>query len=228
MPDQSKIIRIRPDNPDPDVIKTAGKIISRNGVVIFPTRCLYGVAANALDEAAVKKVFDLKKRPFNNPILVLTPNREMVSDLAVSIPTSAKQIMDAFWPGHITIVMDAKDSVSPLITAGTGKIGIRMPGHPIARALVNHLSFPITGTSANLSGHPGCFDPAALDPYVIESSDLVLDGGVLKGGTGSTIIDTTTSPVTLLRQGEIISQEIRKRLPDAQIKKGAWHQSYHA
>lgn len=218
LPDQSKIIRIKPDNPDPDAIKTAGKIISRNGIVIFPAKCLYGVAANALNESAVKKVFDLKKRPFNKPILVLVPNREMVSDLAVSIPTSAEQIMDAFWPGHITIVMDAKERVSPLITAGTGKIGIRMPGHPVARALVNHLSFPITGTSANLSGHPGCFNPAALDPCVIKSADLILDGGVLNGGTGSTIIDTTTSPVTLLRQGEIIFQEIRKILPDAQIK----------
>ncbi|MCK5163029.1 MAG: Sua5/YciO/YrdC/YwlC family protein, partial [Desulfobacula sp.] len=127
-----KIIAIDPVNPEPDIITKAGKIIQNNGVVIFPAKCLYGVAANALNKKAVEKIFLLKKRPLTNPILILISNKNMLTDLVTTISRPAKKLMEAFWPGNLTIVFDAKSNISQLLTAGTGKIGIRIPAHPVA------------------------------------------------------------------------------------------------
>ena len=106
----------------------------------------------------------------------------------------------------------AKKHISELLTAGTCKIGIRIPAHPVAKALVELLNFPITGTSANLSGKGGCNQIDQLSPALIEHADLVLDAGRLKGGMGSTIVDVTTSPVVIIREGEVTATQINKIL----------------
>jgi L-threonylcarbamoyladenylate synthase len=203
------IVSIDPVNPEPDQIAKAGKILQKKGIVIFPAKCLYGVAANALDETAIEKVFHLKQRPLNNPILVLIQDRKMLYDLVTSIPNQADKLMDTFWPGNITLVFKAKTHISKLLTAGTGKIGIRVPLHPVARALVNAVPFPLTGTSANLSGQKGCSRMDQLPLSIIDQADLVLDAGNLKGGRGSTIIDVTTSPAAIIREGEVTAEQIK-------------------
>lgn len=207
-----KIVEIDPVNPESDIIAKAGKIIQNNGVVIFPAQCLYGVAANALNEKAVKKVFELKQRPLNNPILVLIPNKNMLLELVTTISKSARKLMKAFWPGNLTLVFEAKDNILQLLTANTGKIGIRIPAHPVAKALAESVRFPITGTSANLSGWNGCSQPDQLVSSIIDSADLVLDAGVLKGGTGSTIVDVTASPINIIREGIVSQDQINKTL----------------
>ena len=207
-----KIIAIDPVNPEPDIITKAGKIIQNNGVVIFPAKCLYGVAANALNKKAVEKIFLLKKRPLTNPILILISNKNMLTDLVTTISRPAKKLMEAFWPGNLTIVFDAKSNISQLLTAGTGKIGIRIPAHPVANALVEYTGFPITGTSANLSGQNGCSQTKQLVSSIIDHADLVLDAGTLKGGTGSTIIDVTTSDINIIREGEVSVHQINEIL----------------
>jgi len=212
LPDPGKIIRLDPVSPEPKAIARAGNILREGGVIVFPTQCLYGIAADALDEKAVEKVFDLKQRPANNPILVLIPDRRDLGDLAESIPEPAEKLMKAFWPGGLTLVFRAKPAVPRRLTAGSGKIGVRIPSHPAAGALANFLGFPITGTSANISGNPGCDRISALDPAILEKSDLALDAGVLKGGTGSTIVDVTVSPVRIIREGEIPAALIHKIL----------------
>lgn len=209
---QNKCIRVDPVHPDAAVIETAGKILSRDGVVIFPAACLYGVAANAHSPEAVEKVFSLKQRPRDNPILVLVRNRIMLEQLVSGIPAAADRLMEAFWPGRLTLVFDAAEQITPLITAGTGKIGVRMPGHPVARALARAVDFPITGTSANLSGQPGCSRAEDLPEAIVEKADLVLDAGKVNGGSGSTIVDITTSPVRVIREGAIAAGEIFKAL----------------
>jgi len=210
----SNITAIDSTQPEPELINKAGKIITNNGIVIFPAQCLYGIAANALSENAVQQVFQLKQRPYNNPILVLIPNRRHLDSLVSSIPTIAEKLMDNFWPGNLTIVFDAKNSIPTLLTADTKKIGIRIPQHPVARALVNHLDIPVTGTSANISGQPGCSLVDHLPDTIIKNSDLILDSGPLKGGTGSTIIDVTKPEVTILREGIITSSIIDNILSD--------------
>ena len=212
MHDPDKIIRLAPDKPDSVSINRAGDIIRNNGTVIFPTRCLYGIGVRALDKKAVEKVFHIKQRPLNNPILVLIPDKSVLKDLVKSIPTSAERLMKAFWPGGLTLVFEAKDEIPELLTAGSGKLGIRVPSHPVAKALVDLLRFPITGTSANLSGRAGCDRVSLLAPSIIEKSDLVLDAGVLMGGIGSTIVDVTVFPVRIIREGGVSPEEIQKAL----------------
>ena len=209
---KKKIVVVDSTKPEPDIIKRAGKIIKNNGVVIFPAQCLYGVAVNALNQKAVKKVFDLKQRSLNNPILILIHDQSQLSDLVQAIPASAKKLMEAFWPGNLTIVFKAKKSIPRLLTANTGKIGVRIPAHPVARALVKCINVPITGTSANLSGQKGCSKPSELNQFIIGQADLILNAGRLKGGSGSSIVDVTSSKISILRAGVISAAKINEIL----------------
>lgn len=198
--------------PDPASIRQAGRIIRNQGIVIFPAQCLYGLAANALDPRAIQRVFDLKQRPQSNPILVLIQGPEDLKNFVKKVLESARILMEKFWPGNITLVFEAAETVSPLLTAHTGKIGIRIPSHPVARALVRQAQGPITGTSANLSGQPGCDRVSKLPSAILHGADMVLDAGPLKGGPGSTIVDVTCNPVRILRQGMVAPAEIFQAL----------------
>ena len=205
---QNKIIRVAQNYPDPDIINQAAGIIKTGGLVIFPAACLYGVAANALSAAAVEKVFQLKQRPRNNPILVLIKNTNQLGDLVAAVPDKARILMNRFWPGGLTLVFDAAGSVCSMLTAGRHKLGIRLPGHPVAQALVNSVDFPVTGTSANLSGQPGCIRTDMLCPEIVEKANLILDAGPVKGGAGSTVVDVTCTPPRILRQGATSAKDI--------------------
>ncbi|MCF8078945.1 MAG: threonylcarbamoyl-AMP synthase [Desulfobacterales bacterium] len=198
-----RIRRINPDRPDPDVIQEAAAAIAAAKVVVFPTRCLYGLGADAFDREAVEKVFALKHRPENKPILVLIRNRQEVSRLAAEIPEAAKKLMDGIWPGDLTLVFFARPEVPEILTAGTGKIGIRLPGHPAAAALVEAAGRPITGTSANLAGDPGVAQIQDLVPEIADQVDLILDAGPLKGGVGTIVVDVTVDPPKVLREGTV-------------------------
>ena len=206
----SRVIRVHPDHPSSDTIHRAAEIISKQGVVVFPTQCLYGLAADARDPAAIRKIFRIKKRAETNPVLVLVHSRADLENMVAHIPDTAQKIMQAVWPGSLTLIFEAKPDVSDLLTAGTGKIGIRVPAHPVARALVKAAGRPVTGTSANLSGAPGCSCIQTLSQELIQSVDLVLDAGSLRGGTGSTIMDITCNPPRILRPGSVSMDMIRQ------------------
>ncbi len=208
----NNIIKIDPDAPRPDLIQKAADFISKGDIVTFPTFCLYGLAADAFSSSAVKRVFEIKRRSPKKPLLVLIKNRDCLLPLVKSIPRAAETIMDRFWPGRITLVFEAKKEVPEFLTAGTGKIGIRMPSHKVAAAIVNALENPIIGTSANISDQGGSAGITDLPAEIIRRTSLVLDAGLLKGGTGSTVIDVTTTPPEILREGEIPSEEIYKAL----------------
>ena len=198
----SKIRKINPENPEPSIIAEAVAVIKEGGVVVFPTRCLYGLGADAMNPDAVERVFEIKQRPDNKPILVLINSREQLEMLVKKIPPDAAALMDAFWPGRVTLVFEARDS------AGTGKIGVRLAGHLAAAALIKESGCPITGTSANLSGSPGCFRLSDLDAPVAGQVDLILDAGRLRGGTGSTVVDVTAKTSRILREGEVTPAQI--------------------
>ncbi len=212
MPENLKIVQVDCVHPQSSVIQTAGKILEQDGIVIFPAACMYGVAANALSDKAVKKVFQLKHRSKQKAILVLVPDRDALNDLVVSIPQPALKLMERFWPGKLTLVFQAKKKLPPALTAGTEKIGIRLPAHPVATALVKAAGFPITGTSANLSGKENAVSTDQLPKAIVDGTDLILDAGALKGGVGSTIVDVTTTPVTILREGLIRAGQIWETL----------------
>ena len=203
-----KIHPIDPLHPQADLIDAAVRILETGGVIAFPTGSLYGLGADALNGSAVERVFTIKRRPPDKPLLILVPDRAVVFDLAAEVPPAAKRLMDRFWPGRVTIVFKALSILPANLTAGSGKIGIRLPGHPVAKALVAAFGRPITGTSANPSGHKGCHRIAGLDPTLIEQLDLVLDAGPLKEGIGSTVVDITGAEPVVIREGVVSKQAI--------------------
>ena len=149
------IIKIDPDRPEPYRIDQAVEILKRGGVIAFPTETFYGLGADARNEAAIDKIFGIKGRDFKNPILVVIGDVGHLEAFAADIPEGARKLMDRFWPGPLTIVFRAASIVSPKLTAGSGKIGIRLTSHPIAREISKRLGGPLTATSANLSGYAG-------------------------------------------------------------------------
>jgi len=208
MPPYPNRIRIDPLAPDPSVVLAAADIIRAGGVIVFPTRNLYGLGADAFNPEAVARVFRIKRRPPDKPVSILVRSRMEVDGLVTHIPDAARRLMDRFWPGRMTIVFAARPEVPQALIADAGKIGIRVPQHPAAVALTTALNRPITGTSANLSGMPGVHRISDLPEAIIKNVDLVLDAGDLKIGIGSTVVDVTIDPPQVLREGEVRMQEL--------------------
>ena len=197
------IISIDPLHIPPSSIEKAVTILKAGGVVAFPTETFYGLAADATNEKAVDRIFEIKGRSFNNPIALIISKEDGLDLLTDNIPESAKKLMAAFWPGPLTLVFKASPSVSPRLTAGAGKIGVRISSHPIAHALAAGLGRPITATSANLSGARECITVQDVLLQIGPSLAASIDGGATPGGKGSTIIDVTLHPFALLREGAI-------------------------
>jgi L-threonylcarbamoyladenylate synthase len=191
-----------------DVVRAA-RIIRAGGVVAFPTESFYGLAVDATNESAIHRLFDIKNRAIDQPVLILIPNVDVLDRYAVKITSTARRLMACFWPGGLTLVLEAAASVSPLLTAGTGHIGVRWSSHHLATELTRTVGRPITGTSANLSGQPGCRSAAEVSRVLTSKLDFVLDGGGTKGGPGSTVLDVTIDPPVILREGMISRLELR-------------------
>ncbi len=208
MTSRSKIRAVDPEFPDADSIAAAGRIIQNGGTVVFPTRCLYGLGADAHHSEAVARIYEIKQRRRRKPILILVSERESLTRWAQTIPETGRRLMDRFWPGRLTLVFDARPEVSEALTGGAGKIGIRLCAHPVARALIQAAGRAITGTSANLSGRPGCPTVASLPPEILDRTDRVLDAGPLSGAAGSTVVDVTEDPPKILREGVISEAEV--------------------
>ena len=208
----SNIRKINSQKLEPEIIKEAAGVIKRGGVIVFPTRCLYGLGADAMNPGAVARVIAIKQRPANNPILLLIHSIKQLELLVEKIPSAAGAIMEAFWPGRVTLVFDVRDTLPGLLTAQTGKIGVRLPGHPVAAAILRQVKGPVTGTSANLSGRPGCNRLADIGRQINGQVDLVLDADTLQGGIGSTVVDVTEEPPRILREGQVTARQIMRSL----------------
>jgi L-threonylcarbamoyladenylate synthase len=210
---RSIIRKINSTTPEPEIIAEAASVIKRGGVIAFPTRCLYGLGADAFNPDAVERMIQIKQRPGDKPILVLIDTRSRLESLVTHIPPAADAIMEAFWPGRVTLVFKARKTLAVELTADSGNIGVRLPGHPAASALVKHVRSPITGTSANLSGRTGCHRAQDLEPQVAGQLDLILDAGTLRGGVGSTVVDVTVDPPRIIREGQVAANDLLNRVP---------------
>lgn len=197
-----------PGHPDGSIIEAAAFHIKNGGVVVFPTSGLYGLGADAFNPESIQKLFEIKGRSLSNPILLLIREQEQLAKLVREIPVVASRIIDKFWPGKVTIVFNALPHLSKLLTGGSGKIGVRMCGHPAAKRLIEAVGGPITGTSANISGKPGCSQIEDLDPVIHDRVDFIVDTGPLSGGAGSTVIDISVSPPRIIREGAVSAAEI--------------------
>jgi len=201
MPD--KICRIDPIRPDPFLIQRAALTMRKGGIIVFPTSGLYGLGADATSDEAIRRIFQIKHRVTAKPILILIRNTGQLDRWVTTVPEMARKLIHRHWPGGVTLVFDARQNLPPNLTAETGKIGIRLPAHPVAAALVDTVDFPVTGTSANLAGQPGCATIDDLPSQIIDHVDLVLDAGPLAGGKGSTVVDVTGKQPETLRTGVV-------------------------
>ncbi|MFP4531942.1 MAG: L-threonylcarbamoyladenylate synthase [Desulfobacterales bacterium] len=208
----SRFVSIDPVAPEQILIRQAAELIKTGRLVAFPTRALYGIGADIYQPDAVSRVFQAKRRAADKPVSVLIRSEAQLNELADDIPETARRLMHRFWPGLITLVFAAGPNVPLALTGNTGKIGIRMPAHPVADALLAELTHPITGTSANLSGEPGCAQISELALDVANKMAMILDAGPLAGGAGSTVVDVTADPPVVLREGGVSEIDILNSL----------------
>ncbi|WP_353684827.1 L-threonylcarbamoyladenylate synthase [Thermodesulfovibrio sp. 3907-1M] len=182
-------------------IKEVLKILENNGIIIYPTETLYGIGAKYNSKRSLKKIFEIKKRPEEKsfPLIVNLDHLEMVAEF---IPSVAQKLIEKFWPGPLTLLLPAKKNLPEEITKD-GKVAVRMPGESFALKLIQESAFPITATSANISGFPAADRIETIIEYFKEAPiDLIIDGGKLLG-IPSTIVDTTVEPPKVIRKGAI-------------------------
>lgn len=193
---------------EPNEIRKASQIIRSGGTVAFPTETVYGLGANALDGEAVAKIFQAKGRPADNPLIVHISSREMLNMVAEDIPALAFKLMDAFWPGALTIILKRKEGVPDITTGGLDTVAVRMPDHDIALSLISEAGVPIAAPSANISGRPS---PTKAEHVIIDMDgriDAVIAGDECRLGMESTVIDLTVTPPALLRPGGLSLEDI--------------------
>ena len=198
---------VDPERPDEAVMRAAGALIETGGLVAFPTESFYGLGADALDADAVARVFEVKGRPEAKPLLVLVDSIDMVARLTPGVGDRVRELMRRHWPGPLTLVLEAAPGVPAALIAGTGTVGVRLPGHAVARALVRAAARPVTAPSANPSAAPPPRTAQAVRRYFDGRVELILDGGPTAGGSGSTIADCTTWPPRILRQGPVVIED---------------------
>ncbi len=198
-----RVLAVGLSNPEPALLEEAVACLRRGGLVAFPTETFYGLGANALDPDAVARVFRVKGRPEFKPILVLVDSVKMAESLALEVSDLARGLMAAYWPGPLTLVLRAAPTVPVELAAGTGTVGMRIPAHPVALALVRAASFPVTAPSANPSGEEPPVTAERVREFLGRRVDLILDGGPTPGGRPSTVLDLSVSPPRVLRAGAL-------------------------
>jgi L-threonylcarbamoyladenylate synthase len=177
------------------------EVLRGGGVVACPTETWLGLLADAHNERAIEKVAALKGRPADMPIALLLPHAQAIDEVAFPPAPAARALMDAHWPGPLTLLLRARAELSPRLVRD-GKVGVRVPGPSLAAELVRAFGHALTATSANLSGQPSLRSAAELPPSLAEGVDASLPG-VSPGGAASTLLDTTTTPMTILRPGAL-------------------------
>jgi L-threonylcarbamoyladenylate synthase len=193
-------------------IPAAVAALKRGDVVVFPTETLYGLGADALNPAAVEKVFRLKGRDATNPIPVLIADRAMLLNMVSAVPPLAEKLIARFWPGPLTIVLPARPDIARPLANPAGGIGVRMCSQPIAADLVRVLGHPLTATSANPSGKPPARTAQEAREYFSGQIDIFIDGGKLTSRTGSTVVEIAGDRLKIIREGEIDKSEIAEVL----------------
>jgi L-threonylcarbamoyladenylate synthase len=195
-------------SPQPEAVRQAAAVLRAGGLVAFPTETVYGLGANACDGAAVARLFAAKGRPANNPLIVHVAHVADVRRVAADWPECADRLTRRFWPGPLTLVLPKGEGVADEVTAGGPTVAVRLPAHPVARALLEAAGVPVAAPSANRSSH---LSPTRAEHVLRDLQgriDLVLDGGPCAGGIESTVLDVTTSPPRLLRPGLVSVAEL--------------------
>jgi L-threonylcarbamoyladenylate synthase len=180
-------------------------VLMEGGIVAYPTETFYGIGAKFDREDSLHKLHEIKQRLDNKALSLIIGSRDLLSHVASSINNTAASLMDSFWPGPLTLILPAKETLSRFITAGTHSVAVRIPGESFALRLAQYARFPITATSANPAGKPPAQDTETVVNYFGDTIDLIIDGGHTKGMLPSTIVDVREENLHLVREGAIKS-----------------------
>ncbi len=202
-------------------IRSAARIIKIGGIVAFPTETVYGLGADALNERAVARIFEAKKRPLFDPLIVHISRHEQLNILVKekSITPTHRKLMETFWPGPLTIVFEKKDTVPYITTGGLDTVAVRMPSHPVAIKLIEYSETPIAAPSANRFGYPSPTRAEHVYKQLKDEVDIILDDGKTIHGIESTIVYIEKGNIYLLRAGAVPPEEIEKATGIKPIKK---------
>jgi L-threonylcarbamoyladenylate synthase len=201
----------------------AAEILRRGGTVAFPTETVYGLGANALDPLSIGKVFEAKERPSWDPLIVHVSDLDMLQPLVSSISEPARKLMEAFWPGPLTLLLPRSTIVPDAVTAGRPLVGLRMPAHPVASELIRRAGFPIAAPSANRFGHTSPTTAQHVLDDLDGRIDAVLDAGSTSHGLESTVLDPNAFPVVIYRPGAITLEQIRNTVGSTELYKQTLH-----
>jgi len=195
--------------PSPENIKAAARIIQRGGTVVMPTETVYGLACNALDESAVARVYALKGRPDDNPMIVHVADWDGLRSVAKNVPDIVKRLAERFWPGPLTLVLQKGDHVPYRTTGGLDTVAVRVPGHPVALALIRECGLPLAAPSANTFTRLSPTNAHDIAPEIAEGAGMVLDGGQCTVGVESTVLDLASDQIQILRPGGVSRADIQ-------------------
>lgn len=183
-------------------------VIRSGGLVVIPTETFYGIAADPFDAEAVDKLLGIKGREQGKPLPLIADSPETVLSACVKLPKQFYDLADNYWPGPLTLILEAKHEIPPAVTAGTGTVGIRIPGQSFALELLRAHMGLLTATSANRGGEPPPISVDEVDTELVKEVDLVIDGGPVPGGQPSTLLDLTVDPPKILRKGALYSEVV--------------------
>jgi L-threonylcarbamoyladenylate synthase len=200
----------RLESPEAEkALERAAEILRAGGLVALPTETVYGLGANALDAAAVGRIFTAKERPGWDPVIVHVADEAMLEGLVRDLPEAARKLMKAFWPGPLTLLLPRTDAVPDAVTAGRPLVGVRMPAHPVALELIRRAGVPVAAPSANLFGHTSPTTAAHVIADLDGRIDAVLDAGPTEHGVESTVLDPCQNPMVIYRPGAVTRVQIR-------------------
>lgn len=205
-------LQINLKNISTSSIKEARKRLSANDLVAIPTETVYGLAANAYSESAIKRIYETKQRPMHNPLILHFSDRKNMDEYATDIPEIAYRLADRFWPGPLTLVLKKAPHISSIITAGKDTVGLRIPDHPLTLELLHKLDFPLVAPSANASNHISPTSPEHVKRSLGSKAPYILDGGQCKNGLESTIIGFDGEKPIIYRYGAIGQEELEEFL----------------
>jgi L-threonylcarbamoyladenylate synthase len=206
----AEILRIHPDEPEPELVDQVVASLNRGYVVALPTDTFYGLAVDPVNLRAVDRIYELKTRARHKPLSLLIAEVAQANELARQLDSAFDRLAERFWPGPLTIVVKAGSKLPLRVTANTGNLALRVPEAAIPRAVVTRLGLPITATSANLSGHPECAYAGGVREQLGDKIPLIVDGGPTPRTTATTIVDLSGGGNSwmILREGAIPTHEI--------------------
>ncbi|MDD4345308.1 MAG: L-threonylcarbamoyladenylate synthase [Desulfitobacteriaceae bacterium] len=222
---ETKILRVDRTNPDLTVLAEAAELLKSGELVAFPTETVYGLGANALDAEACSKIFQVKGRPQDNPLIVHVANRAIADTVIKSWNVFAEICMHFFWPGPLTLVLPKKTQVPATVTCGLETVAIRMPKHRVALALIELTGLPLAAPSANLSGKPSPTSADHVRQDLHGRIKLIIDAGNCQVGLESTVLDLTGKIPTILRPGGITREDLEKVLGEVRVDRPTENQA---